>query len=107
MTAPWGLAGGDKGTLSTKRIERGGEVIELRALSTTPAKKGDRLIVETSGGGGYGDPALRSELHRRHDEENGLVTAINGRGERIRTSGPCLPKAVLYQAELHPDVEIE
>ena len=29
--------------------------------------------------------------------------AIHGRGERIRTSGPCLPKAVLYQAELHPD----
>jgi hypothetical protein len=28
---------------------------------------------------------------------------IIGRGERIRTSGPCLPKAVLYQAELHPD----
>ena len=27
-----------------------------------------------------------------------------GRGERIRTSGPCLPKAVLYQAELHPDL---
>jgi hypothetical protein len=26
-----------------------------------------------------------------------------GRGEKIRTSGPCLPKAVLYQAELHPD----
>ena len=25
-----------------------------------------------------------------------------GRGEKIRTSGPCLPKAVLYQAELHP-----
>ena len=28
---------------------------------------------------------------------------INGRGERIRTSGPCLPKTVLYQAELLPD----
>ena len=26
-----------------------------------------------------------------------------GRGERIRTSGPCLPKIVLYQAELLPD----
>ncbi len=25
-----------------------------------------------------------------------------GRGEKIRTSGPCLPKTVLYQAELHP-----
>ncbi len=28
-----------------------------------------------------------------------------GRGERIRTSGPCLPKAVLYQAELPPDMD--
>ena len=27
----------------------------------------------------------------------------NGRGKRIRTSGPCLPKTVLYQAELLPD----
>ena len=27
-----------------------------------------------------------------------------GRGERIRTSGPLLPKQVLYQAELHPVV---
>jgi hypothetical protein len=26
-----------------------------------------------------------------------------GREKRIRTSGPCLPKAVLYQAELFPD----
>ena len=32
-----------------------------------------------------------------------VTTSENGRGERIRTSGPCLPKAVLYQAELHPD----
>ncbi len=24
-------------------------------------------------------------------------------GKRIRTSGPCLPKTVLYQAELFPD----
>jgi hypothetical protein len=29
--------------------------------------------------------------------------AENGRGKRIRTSGPCLPKTVLYQAELFPD----
>ena len=28
---------------------------------------------------------------------------LNGRSERIRTSDPCLPKAVLYQAELHSD----
>gem|GEM_PF-3107084 len=28
---------------------------------------------------------------------------VIGRSERIRTSGPCLPKTVLYQAELHSD----
>jgi hypothetical protein len=28
----------------------------------------------------------------------------NGRGSRIRTCGPLLPKQVLYQAELCPDV---
>ena len=26
-----------------------------------------------------------------------------GRSERIRTSDPCVPNAVLYQAELHSD----
>ena len=32
-----------------------------------------------------------------------IVASGYGREERIRTSGPCLPKAVLYQAELLPD----
>ena len=36
--------------------------------------------------------------------EDALLQAARiGRGERIRTSGPCLPKTVLYQAELLPD----
>ena len=30
-------------------------------------------------------------------------SADAGRGERIRTSDSCVPNAVLYQAELHPD----
>ena len=37
--------------------------------------------------------AWASDDHAVHD----------GREERIRTSGPCLPKTVLYQAELLPD----
>ena len=32
----------------------------------------------------------------------GSPDAMNGRGERIRTSDTCVPNAVLYQAELHP-----
>ena len=30
-----------------------------------------------------------------------------GRGDRIRTCDPYLPKVVLYQAELHPDVYLK
>jgi hypothetical protein len=35
--------------------------------------------------------------------ERGFEGVEYGREKRIRTSGPCLPKAVLYQAELFPD----
>ena len=35
--------------------------------------------------------------------ENANVNKPNGRGERIRTSDSCVPNAVLYQAELHPE----
>ena len=31
------------------------------------------------------------------------MKTMNGRGERIRTSGPYVPNVVLYQAELHPE----
>ncbi len=33
----------------------------------------------------------------------GVPHVLIGRSERIRTSGPCLPKTVLYQAELRSD----
>src|SRR3569832_2387811 len=33
---------------------------------------------------------------------NGMA---DGRGERIRTSDSCVPNAVLYQAELHPEAD--
>jgi hypothetical protein len=32
---------------------------------------------------------------------------VFGRGERIRTSDSCVPNAVLYQAELHPETKAE
>ena len=34
----------------------------------------------------------------------GVFSFLNGRGERIRTSDPLLPKQVLYQAEPLPDM---
>ena len=32
------------------------------------------------------------------------INEMAGRGERIRTSDSCVPNAVLYQAELHPEL---
>jgi hypothetical protein len=35
----------------------------------------------------------------------GQITGAIGRSERIRTSGPCVPNTVLYQAELHSEAD--
>ena len=35
-----------------------------------------------------------------------MGSATSGRGDMIRTCDSCLPKAVLYQAELHPDNDV-
>ena len=35
------------------------------------------------------------------------MTKNRCRGERIRTSDSCVPNAVLYQAELHPEMKAE
>ena len=35
---------------------------------------------------------------------SGFLVEDIGRGKRIRTSGPCVPNAVLYQAEPHSDL---
>ena len=43
-------------------------------------------------------------IPKQKSARNGALNT--GRGERIRTSGPCLPKAVLYQAELHPEFNV-
>ena len=44
-------------------------------------------------------PTAKQKSHFK----SGLFAGIYGRGKRIRTSGPCVPNAVLYQAELFPD----
>ena len=36
----------------------------------------------------------------------GQITGAIGRSERIRTSGPCVPNTVLYQAELHSEADL-
>ena len=44
-------------------------------IDTIQLQAGDRLVLETPGGGGYGDPAQREEAARSRDLRNEYVTA--------------------------------
>lgn len=69
-----GMAGGGAGATASCRIERGGEIITVRSKDAMVLRAGDVVIVETGGGGGYGDPALRSLEARERDRALGYVT---------------------------------
>ena len=56
--APWGLAGGGDGALGRNTLQRaGGDVEELAARVQVDVGPGDRLRIETPGGGGWGPVA--------------------------------------------------
>jgi N-methylhydantoinase B/oxoprolinase/acetone carboxylase alpha subunit len=85
FSAAPGLAGGGNGLSARSVIRRagGGEEIIPSKITTTLAK-GDRLIVETAGGGGYGDPRQRPAGRIDADLRNGKIgpeaaSAVYGR----------------------------
>ncbi|MDQ8727519.1 hydantoinase B/oxoprolinase family protein [Bradyrhizobium sp. LHD-71] len=61
-TAPWGACGGEPGSRSAFRIQRGDEILDLGALNTLRVQKGDLIIIETCGGGGWGKPEPTSSI---------------------------------------------
>ena len=75
MTAPRGAAEGGDGAKAISRIlRRDGreEVIPSKQMLILQA--GDRLIVETAGGAGYGNPRERPQPLSRADQANGKIT---------------------------------
>lgn len=70
---PWGLFGGKPGARSRFIVERNGEQILLPSKGNTPLRKGDRLVIETAGGGGYGPPTERDPQRLHHDVAQGLA----------------------------------
>jgi N-methylhydantoinase B len=54
---PWGLAGGDTGTPGkTSVVRNGGLVEEMPGKFSTRLRKGERIRIESPGGGGWGRP---------------------------------------------------
>lgn len=73
--APYGLAGGENGPVGRLYIRRNGQVEEPGAKVTGLAlRRGDTVRLETSGGGGFGDPKARSRKHVQRDLQDGYIS---------------------------------
>ncbi len=81
----WGAFGGRPGGLAGVRIRpRGaGKFVDFREAfgTVSPSKfadvkvhEGDRIMIDSAGGGGYGEPAEREEERILHDLEEGFVS---------------------------------
>jgi N-methylhydantoinase B len=57
VSAPWGLRGGADGARGRNALVRAGREEELPDKCTVEVERGDVVIVETPGGGGWGEPA--------------------------------------------------
>jgi N-methylhydantoinase B len=83
--APYGILAGRDGLPHRYRLRSRGR--PDRALKTKEVgvvvRPGDVFLVESAGGGGYGDPRERDAAARAADLENAFVTR-NGRARRAR-----------------------
>jgi N-methylhydantoinase B len=73
---PYGLQGGKPGAAGRLTLIRDGKETPLHSkVGNMPLKKGDIIRLETSGGGGHGNPNERARDAVRQDLEQGYVTA--------------------------------
>ncbi|CAN7429215.1 hydantoinase B/oxoprolinase family protein [Bosea sp. LjRoot9] len=74
--APYGIQGGEPGSLSRTTVTRtDGSQLSLRSkVSGIPLTAGDIVTIETSGGGGFGDPRKRDPQRLAKDLADGMVS---------------------------------
>ncbi len=78
-SAPKGIAGGGQAALNVFRYQQDGQWLSPPMSSKMLGirlQRGDRVRLETPGGGGYGDPARRDPAAREHDRKMGYVSDI-------------------------------
>jgi N-methylhydantoinase B/oxoprolinase/acetone carboxylase alpha subunit len=84
-----GSHGGMPGLMARSVLQRARDGTEetIRSKAVTVMNKGDRIIVRTAGGGGYGAPALRDPEAVQSDVRNEKISAAAAR-ESYGTNGP-------------------
>jgi N-methylhydantoinase B len=77
---PWGLFGGGPARGTRFRIVRDkGQVEELSSKCRFFLKKGEKFILETAGGGGWGNPQSRSRSQVQEDVLEGIISLDRAR----------------------------
>ncbi len=67
--APWGLQKGRPGSKGKNRLYHNNQWITLPGKVTVTVQQGDIISIQTPGGGGFGDPALRSKTSEKQDRK--------------------------------------
>lgn len=73
---PWGVHGGKEGKSGQITVvKKSGESEIIYKSKAYPLEPGDAIIVETGGGGGYGEPSERPRELVERDLRRGYVSA--------------------------------
>src|SRR5207302_6503482 len=78
-TPPWGLAGGLAARGARFSHVRGADRVALGSKARVRLRRGDRLVIETSGGGGWGAPAERDPAAVAADVAEGFISSARAR----------------------------
>jgi N-methylhydantoinase B len=76
-TPPWGVGGGAPGTVNGIEVLRNGARRRLTRPPHFPLECGDRVIILTGGGGGWGEPHARDPNAVGRDILDDLVTVAD------------------------------
>jgi N-methylhydantoinase B len=82
-----GVAGGGSGAMARSTIVRAnGRVEVIPSKLMTTLYKADRLVIETAGGGGFGEPMQRHEQSVQQDALDGKVNRLETTAARPQTA---------------------
>ena len=81
LTYPWGVNGGEPGQRSSKELIRADGTREIlpSKCDRVKVRKGDLIVFDTWGGGGWGDPLQRDPAKVLTDIQRGLVSVEGAR----------------------------
>ena len=79
MERPWGADAGQPGSRNHLTISRKGVTLRTARTPHEALARGDRVAIVTGGGGGWGDPADRSDEEIAADIADGLLSETQAR----------------------------